>query len=230
MVLSIGERIKGFLFSPSETFDASMEDTIDDAFKYYVVILAIYAVLYTIKVAVVFSLFAETLGVFGVPAMPFGVAMAIGVFVVVLVSGIIGIFIGGPWLHIWVYLVGGRNGIEETTKAVIYGMTPGFLLGWIPIVGTIGGIWALIVGIVGVRQLQELSTGKAVLAVIIAIIIPAIIIGVLWAAFMVTMPGPGFGGFLLSPFYFLPYFTLFFLLKRGCPTNQPHNFVIHKDT
>jgi hypothetical protein len=36
MVLSIGERIKGFLFSPSETFDASKEDSLGDAFKYFV--------------------------------------------------------------------------------------------------------------------------------------------------------------------------------------------------
>ncbi len=207
MVLSIGERIKGFLFSPSDTFDASMEDTVGDAFKYYVVILAIYAVLSAIIVAVAFSLFAGILGTFGVRTMTFGAAMgplvAVGVFVGVLVSGIIGVFIGGLWLHIWVYLVGGRNGIEETIKAVIYGMTPSLLLGWIPVVGFIAGIWALIVEIIGVRQLHELSTGKAVLAVIIAIIIPAIVIGVIWATFIATMPGPvfqgptgpGFGGF-----------------------------------
>jgi len=207
MVLSIGERIKGFLFSPSDTFDASMEDTLGDAFKYFVVILAIYAVLSAIIIAVAFSLFAGMLGLFGVPAIPFGAAMApllaIGFFVAILIGGIIGVFIDGLWLHLWVYLVGGRNGIGETIKAVMYGATPSFLLGWIPIVGIIAGIWALIVEIIGVRQLQELSTGKAVLAVILAIIIPAIIIGVLWAAFIATMPGPvfqgptgpGFGGF-----------------------------------
>jgi len=207
MVLSIVERIKGFLFSPSDTFDASMEDTLGDAFKYFVVILAIYAVLSAIIVAVAFSLFAGMLGMFGVPAMPFGAAMgplvAVGVFVAMIVGGIIGVFIGGLWLHIWVYLVGGRNGIGETIKAVIYGMTPSLLLGWIPIVGIIAGIWALIVEIIGVRQLQELSTGKAVLAVIIAIAIPLIIYVVIFAAFIATMPGPvfqgptgpGFGGF-----------------------------------
>jgi len=198
MVLSIWERIKGFLFSPSDTFDASMEDTLGDAFKYYVVILMIPAVLSAILIAVLFSLFAGMLGVFGVPAIPFGAAMApllaVGVFVGVLVGGIIGVFIDGLWLHLWVYLVGGRNGIGETIKAVMYGATPSFLLGWIPIVNFIALIWALIVGIIGVRQLQELSTGKAVLAVIIAIAIPLIIYAVILAAFIATMPGPGFQG------------------------------------
>ena len=192
MVLSIVERIKGFLFSPSETFDASRDDTLGDAFKYFVVILAIYAVLVAIIVAVAFSLFAGMLGMFGVPAMPVGAAMgplaAVGFFIAALVGGIIGVFISGLWLHLWVYLVGGRNGIEQTIKAVMYGETPSLILGWIPIVNIIAGIWALIVGIIGVRQLHELSTGKAVLAVILAIIIPAIIIGVIWAAFMATMP------------------------------------------
>mgnify|MGYP001134070056 CR=1 FL=1 len=207
MVLSIGERIKGFLFSPSDTFDASMEDTLGDAFKYYVVILMIPAVLSAILIAVLFSLFAGMLGMFGVPAMPFGAAMApllaVGFFVSILIGGIIGVFIDGLWLHLWVYLVGGRNGIGETIKAVMYGATPSFLLGWIPIVNFIALIWALIVGIIGVRQLQELSTGKAVLAVIIAIAIPLIIYAVILAAFIATMPGPvfqgptgpGFGGF-----------------------------------
>jgi hypothetical protein len=207
MVLSIVKRIKGFLFSPSDTFDASKEDTIGDALKYFVVILAIFAVLLAIIAAVVLSLFAGMFGMLGVPMMPLGAAMgpllAVGVFVGVLVGGIIGVFIDGLWLHLWVYLVGGRNGVGQTIKAVMYGSTPSYLLGWIPIVNTIALIWALIVGIIGVRQLHELSTGKAVLAVILAILIPAIIIGAIFAAFMATMPGPvfpgptgpGFGGF-----------------------------------
>lgn len=198
MVLSIVERIKGFLFSPSDTFDASKEDTLGDALKYFVVILAIFAGILAVLIAVLFSLFAGMLGMFGVPMMPFGAAMgpllAVGFFIFVLVGGIIGVFIDGLWLHLWVYVVGGRNGVGQTIKAVMYGATPSFLLGWIPIVGIIAGIWALIVGIIGVRQLHELSTGKAVLAVIIAIAIPLIIYVAIIAAFIATMPGPGFPG------------------------------------
>jgi len=197
MALSIGERIKGFLFSPSETFDNSKDDTIGDAFKYFVVILTIFAVIISILLGVAFSLFAAMLGMLGVPMMTLGAAMgplfAVVFFILTLVSGIIGVFIGGLWLHIWVYLLGGREGVEQTIKALMYGVTPGYLLGWIPIVGIIGGIWSLIVEIIGIRQLHELSTGKAVLAVIIAIAIPLIIYTVIIAAFIATMPGPGLG-------------------------------------
>jgi hypothetical protein len=217
MVLSIGERIKGFLFSPSDTFDASKEDTLGDPLKYFIVILAIYAVLSAIIAAVASSLIAEKLGMFGALLLAaMGPLITVVFFIWAFVSGIIGIWIGGLWTHIWVYIVGGRKGIEQTLKAVMYGATPSYLLGWIlsvyniapsfllgliPIVvGIIAGIWALIVGIIGIRQLHELSTGKAVLAVILAIIIPIVVIAIalmLLGGFtpMQGPTGPGFGGF-----------------------------------
>jgi hypothetical protein len=191
MALSIVERIKGFLLSPSGTFDTSKEDTLGDAFKYFVIILAIYAVLVAIIAAVAFALIGGMFGMFGVPRMPF---RAVAVLIGALVGGIIGVFIFGLWLHLWVYLVGGRNGLEQTIKAVMYGATPGLLLGWIPIFNVIAWIWALIVSIIGVRQLHGLSTGKAVLAVIIALIIPAIIIGAM-LVFGGPMYGPRFRGY-----------------------------------
>jgi hypothetical protein len=195
MVLSIGERIKGFLFSPSETFDASKEDSLGDAFKYYVVILLVLAVLVAIIGAVAFQLIWGMFAAFLPPDAPslaeIGPLLAVLpvlLFVLVLVGGIIGAFIDGLWIHLWVYIVGGRNGVGQTIKAVLYGATPYCLLGWIPIVNFIAEIWMIIVAILGVRQLHELSTGKAVLAVILAIIIPAIIIGAIFAAIMATMP------------------------------------------
>jgi len=96
-----------------------------------------------------------------------------------------------------VYLVGGRRGVAQTIKAVMYGSTPSFLL--TPLLP-----WALIVQVIGIRQLQELPTGRAILAVILAIIIPAIIIAVIFAAYIPTMPmlrpGPGLGpGHMIRP-------------------------------
>jgi hypothetical protein len=189
MVLSMWERIKGFLFSPSATFDASKGDTLGDAFKYFVVFLVIYALLIAIIASAVMSLFAGMFGMFGL--MPFGATMglaaAVFFFIAALIGGIIAIFISGLWLHIWVYLVGGRQGVGKTIIAVLYGETPYLLLGWIPIINFIAVIWTLIVEIIGVRQLHGLTTGKAVLAVILAIIIPLIVFGVLFAVFLIPM-------------------------------------------
>jgi signal peptidase len=152
-MLSVVERIKGFLFSPSETFDASKEDTLGTTFEFFIALLTICAVLS---------------GVMGWLVFYHGVTM----FVLVLILGIIGVFIGGLWTHVWIYLVGGRKGVTQTLKALMYGATPGCLLGWIPIVGVFAVVWTLILEIVGIGQLHELSTRRAVLAVIFAISIP----------------------------------------------------------
>ena len=198
MVLSIEERIKGFLFSPSETFDASKEDTLGDSLTYFVVVLAIFAAIFGTFYALYLAAFSPVItriiaSIPGTSMPPFMAAIGplIGLlffvlfFVSILVGGVIAAFIGGLWTHIWVYLVGGRRGVAQTIKAVMYGSTPSFLLGFLP--------WALIVQVIGVRQLQELSTGRAILALILAIIIPAIIIGAIFAAYIPTMPGPGLG-------------------------------------
>jgi len=188
MVLSIGKRMKGLLVSPSKTFDDSKEDSLGSAFKYFMVILTIFAVLIAIVAAVAFSMLMGNLEALDVPTRPLetsmGPSLAALVFALVLVGGTIGIFICGLWTHIWVYLVGGRKGVRQTIKGLMYGITPGCLLGWIPIVDIGGAIWALIDWIIGIRQLHELSTGKAVLAVIIAIAIPSVIIGVVFVACM----------------------------------------------
>jgi len=200
MVLSIEERIKGFLFSPSETFDASKEDTLGDSLTYFVVVLAIFAAIFGTFYAIYLAAFLPVItriiaSIPGTTSMPpfmaamgplIGLLFFVLFFVSILVVGIIAAFIGGLWTHIWVYLVGGRRGVAQTIKAVMYGSTPSFLL--TPILP-----WALIVQVIGIRQLQELSTGRAILALILAIIIPAIIIGAIFAAYIPTMPGPGLG-------------------------------------
>ena len=199
MVLSIEERIKGFLFNPSETFDASKEDTLGDSLTYFVVVLAISAAIFGTFYALYLAAFSPVItriiaSIPGTTSMPpfmaamgplIGLLFFVLFFVLILVVGIIAAFIGGLWTHIWVYLVGGRRGVAQTIKAVMYGSTPSFLLGFLP--------WALIVQVIGIRQLQELSTGRAILALILAIIIPAIIIGAIFAAYIPTMPGPGLG-------------------------------------
>ena len=120
MVLSIGEKIKGFLFRPSETFDASKEDTLGDAFKYFIVILVIYTVLISIMfILSMFSVMPRVLAMIGGTYLG-----TIITFIFKLVLGIIGIFITGLWTHIWVYLVGGGKGVTQTIKAYMIGLTP----------------------------------------------------------------------------------------------------------
>ena len=69
------------------------------------------------------------------------------------------------------YIVGGRKGIAQTIKTSIYASTPWLIIGWIPYIGDIAWLWGLVLMVIGIRQLQEITTGKAVLAIFLPIII-----------------------------------------------------------
>lgn len=106
------EKIKGFLIEPSKTFNASREESSKGAIKYYLVIAVIYSL--------IFAAFSPRIGY-----------MDIAIFWKLLASEIVAIFVSGAVIHAGVYFVGGRKGITQTIKAVMYGATPGLLLGWI---------------------------------------------------------------------------------------------------
>ena len=69
-------------------------------------------------------------------------------------------------------IVGGnKKGFQTTFRAISYSFS-GYLFGIIPFIGsTIGGIYILILTILGVREGHGISTGKAVLAVLLPIIV-----------------------------------------------------------
>jgi hypothetical protein len=189
------EKVKGFLLEPSKTFDATKGENLSEAIKYYAAIAAIYSALFAVLLAFVLT-FVGTLFGSMMGRQNLGMLMGAGAsgvaiifFVLFMIFAIVGAFVGGAILHIFVYIVGGRKGIAQTIKAVMYGSTPQLLLGWIPIIGIIAAIWSLVVEIIGIRQLHELTTGKAVLAVLIPIII-AVIIAIVLAAIL----GSLFGG------------------------------------
>ncbi len=184
------EKVKGFLLEPSKTFDATKGENLEEVIKYYAVIAAVYSAIFAVLLVFVGSLFGSMMGgqnlgmLMGAGA---GASGAVIFFILFMIFSIIGAFIGGAFLHIFVYAVGGKKGLEQTIKAVMYGSTPGLLLGWIPIIGFIAGIWSLVLEILGIRQLHELTTGKAVLAVIIPLVIIIIVVVALFAVFLISV-------------------------------------------
>jgi len=177
---TIVTKVKGFLLSPVETFQQSKTDEPKAVFTYFGILLLLNAILS----ALIAALGIETMQMYA--GLPLGHAFPILVFFMMLVGGFICTVVFSAWLHLWVYILGGKNGILQTVNAVIYGSTPRLLLGWIPFVGIIFTLWSLILGILGVRELQDLSTGKAILAVAIAVIIPFIIVILVAAYFFTT--------------------------------------------
>ena len=180
MLNVIVTKVKGFLFNPVETFQQSRDDEPGVVFAYFGALLLISAILSAIVAAIGVEITPAYAGMMG------GVAIPIAVFFMVLVGGFIFTLIFAAWLHLWVCLLGGKNGIMQTVNAVIYGSTPRLLLGWIPFIGIIFTLWSLVLNILGIRELQELSTGKAILVVAIAVIIPLIILILVAAYFFTT--------------------------------------------
>jgi len=178
MLDSFVEKVKGFILNPGETFQKAKADDLETVLPYFAIIVLINAIL-----SAIVSLFWEANPMY--KSMMGGVAVPILVFFIVLVAEFIFTLIFAAWLHLWVYIVGGRKGIGETMKAVIYGSTPSMLLGWIPILGIIFALWSIVLWVLGVRDLHEISTGKAIAAVVIAILIPLVII-LLLAAYLLT--------------------------------------------
>ncbi len=181
------EKVRGFLLDPSKAFDAAKGEKLEEAIKYYAIIAAVYSALLAVLLTFIGTMLGSLMGgpIGGLIGAGAGAGGGIIFFILFMIFAIIGAFIGGAILHIFVYLVGGRKGLEQTIKAVMYGSTPGLLLGWIPIIGFIAGIWSLVLEILGIRQLHELTTGKAVLAVLIPIII-AVVLAVIIAALFIA--------------------------------------------
>ena len=179
MLEGFTDKVKGYIVKPAGTFRTAKPEPLAPAFVYYLVLLVINAVLSGI---VVFAGLRTLTPLQQVPGI--GLMAAPVVSIAIIVLGILGVFIGGAWVHLWVWLLGGRKGYEQTVKAIMYGNTPYLLLGWIPLVGIIFGIWSLVLEILGIRELQEISTGRAVAAVLLAIIVLAAVIGAIVVSYL----------------------------------------------
>ena len=180
MFTTLIEKVKGFLTNPVDPFRQLKAEQPDTVFPYFIMLLLLHAALS----AVLAALAIEILPMAGL--ITGGLSGPVVVFFVSLVAGFVGILVFGAWLHLWVYIFGGRRGIWQTMKAVMYGDTPFLLFGWIPFIGFVFVLWSLVLGILGIRELQETSSIKAILAVALAVMIPLILLLFLAAYFMIA--------------------------------------------
>ena len=194
--------VKGFLTNPVETLQKSRDEPIEYTLKYYTLIVLFNAIL-TALIALILgghgtlNAMHQLMAQLGWALPLIGAIGAILAVVIITILAVVFLFVFGVWLHIWVYLAGGRKGYLQTVKALAYGSTPGMVIGWIPFVGPfIGGIWTLVLESLSVREMHQISTGKAAAAVVLAVLIPAIIIMLMAAALLpammssiATMPG-----------------------------------------
>ncbi len=92
----------------------------------------------------------------------------IGSIILAPIFAAIGLFIGAGILHLLVMLiVGSRNGGFEATFRVVAYSSVVNLASWIPFIGWIASLYAIYLGIVGIREVHTTTTGKAALVVLI---------------------------------------------------------------
>jgi len=177
--LSFGEKVKGFIAEPVNTFNNVEAEALGSALKYFTIWVVIYTILrtvifYTVERRV-FQTLWDLLGLSDAPLYLYHFDPVIFALLAVL-GAFAGLFISGSLTHLFVRAFGGRKGYGNTIKAFAYGNTPLFLFGWIPFVGMLFSLWALVLNIIGIRQLHEISTGRAVGAVLLGIVALMIIV------------------------------------------------------
>ena len=187
MINQIIQKIKGFLLKPVETFQKSRGDDVVPVIAYFVFLLIVNGILWALVMASRVMMHPLlTIARYDPGTEP--VLVFIIVLILVIVLQLFFILIFGLWLHLFADITGARKGIVQTEKAVIFGSTPLLLLGWIPVIGTIiGGIWSIILTIIGLRELHGITTGKAILAFVLSLAIIMIILVLIIGWFSISL-------------------------------------------
>ncbi|HVP96040.1 Yip1 family protein [Methanoregula sp.] len=181
MIDALIGNVRGILTRPLETFRAVRDEDTRAVFRYFLALLLADAV-FTAIVSL------SGAGTFGLLWRVLRVRHPVLVFFLVLVGGLILVPLFSAWLHLWVRLVGGKNGFSRTLSAVMYGATPALLFGWIPFIGILFYFWAMVLVIFGLYAIQEIEGERAAFAVIVAVIIPLVLLVLLVAWLLFSSP------------------------------------------
>ena len=101
----------------------------------------------------------------------------------------IALFIGSGIQHLVLMLIGGNNnGYMATFRSACYSSGTSSLASLVPICGSfIGLFWGIFLAITGLSELQNISKGKAALAVLLPILLICICVGIGFALFAGSM-------------------------------------------
>jgi len=171
---SMLETIKGVLLDSQNTFARAGKNVgIGPAFI-YVLILGIAGGLIGQVWGLATSGFMSSLA--GMEGMEsFGALAGSGVagFLLVPVWVVAGVFISAGLAHLSLMIVGGANaGFESTFRVVAFAQGSAAPLQLVPMLGPlIGAIWAIVIEIMGIKELHNTTTGKAAAAVLLPLFV-----------------------------------------------------------
>ena len=178
MALSLTDKLVGFIVRPVESFRAVRDETLTDGAIYYLVLLIISAILHAIVAYLGISAADANSTGFNL-GMTGSVGAFVGALIVAFISGIIGLILWSVFLHIGAKIAGGRGDFADSFKSAVYSQTPSLLLGWIPVIGFLFALWSIVLLFLGVRELHEVDTMKAIIAVVVAVVLFIIVIAIL---------------------------------------------------
>lgn len=176
MPYSFTQKISGVIFRPRSTFRALEDEPLGTSLIYFLKISVLFSVLMTVVAYSTFNILVPKKWLIASQ-----VFQPQYLFAVLLISAVAVPLIVGIWLHVWVYLFGGRRGIGQTLKTVLYSYTLFFVISWVPVVGLFGGaLSTLYPQSIGIRELHYLPPRRATGAVCVAAFLPVLIfVGVL---------------------------------------------------
>lgn len=168
-----------FILEPRKAFNKEKKTSSDEAFKYLLVLSTVAGVIGAIISTLSLALILPFLALIGGPQAGILGAFSGGVIIVLFfiftIVFVFGSVLWSIWLHIWVYILGAKKGIDQTFKSVFYGKTPFYFLYWIPFINIIALIWELGLTAIGLKTYHKITTGKAIASIAVAIIIPLLI-------------------------------------------------------
>jgi hypothetical protein len=111
--------------------------------------------------------------------------------VILVLSGIIGVLIVAGLYQLAVRVaVGSENsGFRATFRVLAYAAVVN-LVSWIPILGLLVGLYGLYLQIVGLREVHETTTGRAILVLVVFLgitILIGIVVGIVVAAILIAL-------------------------------------------
>lgn len=109
-------------------------------------------------------------------------SLLVGVVLAPLLA-VLGLFISAALVHLALMVLGGAKTGYETTFRVMGYAQGATAFGVIPLCGAIvGGIWALVSTVIGLREVNRIGTGKALVAALIVPILVILCCGVFFVA------------------------------------------------
>jgi hypothetical protein len=189
MQLSLPGKVSGMIRRPAETYRILGDEPLSRSILYLVVLLVINTVLIGLLgvVAVIGYLIFEGGSVDDAVGAIFGsiLNMVISPIMSIISIGLIIVI-----LHLAAVVLRGRGSPADTVQVVIYGATPAFLIGWIPLLGVIAYLWSFVLFAIGLRerhQMEMTRAGVASLVTLILMVILMVIFDFVLSLFMLGM-------------------------------------------